>query len=403
MADTATAPARRVALYSHDTQGLGHIRRNLALAGALVGAHARTDVLVLTGNPEAAVLPRPPRTDLVTLPTVRKHAGGGYDSRALRVGFDEVLRMRTALLEASLTTFEPDLLVVDKVALGLSGELEPALRRLRQAGTRVVLGLREVLDAPDVAMREWTVGRTSKAVKKYFDAVWVYGDRAVYDTVAKYRLPRKVAEKVEFTGYLARGRDTGSSPRGIVSPPPEDPYVLCLCGGGQDGHAVTRTFAASPLPDGVRGLVVTGPFMRPDARAELHAIAAGRPRVEVRELVANVPELVAGARAVVSMAGYNSVCELLAAGSRALLVPRISPRLEQMVRARRLAELGHADMLEPAEVTPERVGAWLADAVRTHGAGGASGPTAAVPIDLDGLTRVPALADRLLSGVSRAA
>jgi predicted glycosyltransferase len=403
MADAATAPARRVALYSHDTQGLGHIRRNLAVAAALVGADAHTDVIVLTGNPEAAVLPRPPRTDIVTLPTVRKHADGGYDSRALRVGFEEVIRMRTALLEASLTTFGPDLLVVDKVALGLGGELEPALRRLCGAGSRVVLGLREVLDAPDAAMREWTVGRTSKAVKKYFDAVWVYGDRAVYDTVAEYRLPRKVAEKVEFTGYLARGRDSGSSPRGVVDPPPEDPYVLCLCGGGQDGLAVTRTFAAAPLPDGVRGLVVTGPFMRPDARAELRAIAAERPQVEVRELVANVPELVAGARAVVSMAGYNSVCELLAAGTRALLVPRTSPRLEQMVRARRLAELGHADVLEPADATPERVGDWLATAVRTGADGGASGATAAVPVDLDGLARIPVLADRLLSGVRRAA
>ncbi|PZR52651.1 glycosyl transferase family 28 [Xylanimonas oleitrophica] len=391
-----------MALYSHDTQGLGHIRRNLAIADALVAADAGTDVVVLTGNPEAATLPRPPRTDLVTLPTVRKDAGGGYDSRALGIGFDEVLRLRSAVLEATLTTFAPDLLVVDKVALGLGGELEPVLRRLRETGgTRVVLGLREVLDAPDVAVREWEVSRTSQAVRRYYDAVWVYGDQAVYDTVAEYRLPGDVARMVDFTGYLARGRDAGASARGVVEAPPSDPYVLCLCGGGQDGVDLARAFAAAPLPDGVRGLVVTGPFMPTAVREELHAIAARSPRVEVRELVANVPALVAGARAVVSMAGYNSVCELLDAGARTLLVPRTAPRLEQMVRARRLAELGHADVLHPREATPQRLGRWLEAAVT----GAHPGATTATPhpVDLDGLDRVPILADRLLEGATRAA
>lgn len=69
---TSSIAPRRVAFYSHDTQGLGHIRRNIALAAALVAAEPDTDVLLLTGNPEAATLPLPPNTDIATLPTIRK-------------------------------------------------------------------------------------------------------------------------------------------------------------------------------------------------------------------------------------------------------------------------------------------------------------------------------------------
>lgn len=71
-----TTPRRRIAFYSHDTQGLGHIRRNIALAGAIVAADPRTDVLVLTGAPQATSLPLPPHTEVITVPTVAKDSDG---------------------------------------------------------------------------------------------------------------------------------------------------------------------------------------------------------------------------------------------------------------------------------------------------------------------------------------
>lgn len=74
----AAARRRHLALYSHDTQGLGHIRRNIALAASLVGSDPATDVLLLTGAPEATSLPLPPNTDIVTLPTLCKDQTGRY-------------------------------------------------------------------------------------------------------------------------------------------------------------------------------------------------------------------------------------------------------------------------------------------------------------------------------------
>ncbi|MGY1848806.1 MULTISPECIES: glycosyltransferase family protein [unclassified Blastococcus] len=394
----ASPRLRRIAFYSHDTQGLGHTRRNIALAAALVAARPDTDVLLLTGNPEAAMLPLPPRTDVLTLPTIRKTDDGDYAARALASPLEVVLDVRARILDAALGAFAPDLLVVDKVAAGVCGELLPALSTLRELGdTRVVLGLREVLDRPEVAIEEWERSATTEILVDYFDAVWVYGDPVVYDPVAEYRLPPEVVAMVQYTGYLGHGRRDTVRPRSRPTArltPPAEPYVLCTVGGGQDGQELARAFASAPLPEGHRGVLLTGPFMAASVRDAVRAAAAADERLTVLDFVPDSEEFFAAAAAVVSMGGYNSVCELLAAGVRALVVPRVAPREEQLVRAERLAERGLLDYCRPADLSGAVLGDWLATAVSTPAPAGA-------PVDLDGLRRVPHLADLVLGGRSR--
>jgi len=391
-------PSRRIALYSHDTQGLGHIRRNIVLAAALVAADPRTDVLLLTGAPEATSLPLPPNTDIVTLPTIHKGVDGHYAARALSSPLPQLLALRSSILEASLTAFAPDLLVVDKVARGVDGELDAALHALRGTDTRVVLGLREILDSPSVTQREWASAETTETVRDYYDAIWVYGDRAVYDLVAECEMPDEVSSKVAYTGYLGNDRGTGTmlgtSPTRDAPPsaeqPPTERYVLCLVGGGQDGLELADAFVRAPLPAGHSGIVLTGPYMNADGRAALLRTAAREPAMRVLEFVPDAERFISVAAAVVSMAGYNSVCELLAAGCRALLVPRTEPRTEQAIRARSLQRLGLVDVIEPDFAGPAQLGAWTADAVL-------AGPPLRSRINLDGLARVAILAEALLA------
>ncbi|MBZ2196801.1 glycosyltransferase family protein [Occultella gossypii] len=385
---------RRIALYSHDTQGLGHIRRNVELAAALVDADADTDVLLLTGAPEATALPLPANTEVLTLPAVGKDADGGYGARVLDLSLAEVLDLRGRLIAAAVTSFTPDLFIVDKVARGLGGELDRALRALRGNGrTRVVLGLRDVLDSPDVTRREWQDANTTSVLLTSYDQVWVYGDAGVYDMVAEYRLPEAIARMIRFTGYLGHGRgrslDARPGSAAAAAGAPAEPYVLCMVGGGQDGADLARSFARTPLPAGHHGVLVTGPYMDAGTRAAVHRAAAGRDDLQVHEFVTDTLDLIRGARAVVTMGGYNTVCEVLAAARPALVVPRERPRLEQAIRADRLAEAGYLDTMRPNRADPRRLGAWLAEAVgrgpRPH------------RIDLDGLSSVPALARRLLT------
>jgi predicted glycosyltransferase len=426
MTSSPTADGRpRIALYSHDTVGLGHTRRQLAIAHALAAHHEAADLLVLTGNPEATRLPVPPRTDLVTLPTVTKDQTGRYVPRRAAGPLDQVLAVRRAVLTAALTSFDPTLLIVDKVPAGLAGELTDALAAL-SGRCRVVLGLREVLDDPDTTRAEWRQSRSDEVIARHYDEVWVYGDRTVFDPARVYGWAPSTLERTVPLGYLGTpGPDTcgTSATDGTGATSATDdadgsatarPYVLCQLGGGADGLPLARAFLTAPLPAGHDGIVLTGPYLPADSRAPLEALAAGHDgRMRVLPFTDRAQDLLAPAAAVVSMAGYNSTVEILSTAVPALLVPRTHPRREQQIRASALAARGAVDMLAPTDLSPDALAAWTdratagdarttdttADGVtvtarqRAHRAG----------IDLSGITALTRRTDDLIGAQSHAA
>ena len=384
----------RVVLYSHDSQGLGHTRRNLALAHALVRhlpaltGHRVTGML-LTGVDTAPSHGRPEGFDWVVLPGIRK-APAGYAPRHLGVGMAQLTSLRSGMLDAALSGFEPHLVVVDRHPWGVDRELlEPLLRlRAERPGTVVVLGLREVLDAPEAAAREWAALGDLGLVRRVYDQVWVYGDPAVHDPVATGEVPAGLADLVRHTGYLATGRASGRRTSGA-----DRPYVLTTAGGGSDGFALTLAAARARVPRGYRHVVVTGPQM-PAGHVE-RVRAAAAPGTLVLPSVPDALAEVVEASAVVSMGGYNSVAEILTTNTPALVVPRERPRLEQLIRARSLEAHGAVDVLTADALSSAAIGAWLERAVgtvrlRRH-------------LDLGGLRDVPELAARLLGGAPVAA
>ena len=362
----------RVAFYSHDTQGLGHVRRNSLLAAAMVDAHPDVNVLLLSGAAEAGALPLPDRTDIVTVPGLYKDVAGRYHARSMDSSLEQVLAVRSFALESVLVNFAPDLLVVDKVPLGILGELEQGLRRVRREhGTRTVLGLRDVLDDVETTRREWRQSGSRAAIQSLYDQVWVYGDRAVFDPAEVYGWTPEVREKVRYTGYLGAGRERLLPVR-------------------SDSHGAPSVCGDIPRP------FVLGPVLSP-ADEDFEAVeklAHDRDDLRVHRFVGDVPALVKASSATVSMGGYNSVCELMAARRPALVVPRVVPRLEQALRAEHLARRGLVDVLGADRLEPARLTAWLRDAV-------AGSRRSFTGVDLQGLERVPGLALDLIDELPR--
>lgn len=382
----------RVALYSHDSLGLGHTRRNLAIAQALSdtlpGLTGRTvSGLLITGERTATSYRCPEGFDWVVVPGIRK-GEGRYEPRTLAVGTNRLFDIRSAVISGALASFRPHIVIVDRHAFGVDGELDEPLRALKAAkpDTTLVLGLREVLDAPEVARAEWEKIGIDR-VADLFDRIWVYGDRAVHDPLATGELPAEFAPMVDHTGLLSDGRKTSGR-----SPAARRPFVVTMLGGGSDGGAVARAAAAAPVPGGMQHLVVTGPQMPAEVRAEVEA-AAG-PATKVTTKVSDGLSYVAGAEAAITMGGYNTIAETLSTDTPALVVPRTLPRAEQLIRARGLAAAGAIDMLDPTEVTPAAIGEWLAEAVAT-GDAAARQRAVRTELDLAGLDHVVDLAATL--------
>lgn len=397
--------APRFVLYSHDTMGLGHTRRNLLIANALTDAIPGATVLLIAGEGVAGRFDLPPGVDCISLPSLHKSTGGTYAAKALRVPVDELRRVRMAAIDGALRAFDPDLFLVDNVPNGALGELLPILARLRREGrTRTVLGVRDVLDDPAAVRREWREDDSVRTVVEAYDAVWVYGDAAAYDASEIYGFPAEVRCKLTHVGLLdARRRFAATRADGATAHADDGPTVdgdarplyLGLVGGGQDGAEVATAFARAATPEGARRLLITGPYMPAPAAAELRAATADRPDLEVVSFVREPSALIRRAERVVAMGGYNTVAEVLAFGAPALIVPRVRPRREQWERARYLARLGLIDMLHPERATPEAIEAWWR-APRAR-------PRADEVLDLGGLDRVPRLALGLLRAASATA
>jgi predicted glycosyltransferase len=386
----------RIALYSHDTQGLGHIRRNILISRALCNGGETPVILLLSGLREAAAFAMPNGVDCVTLPSLGKGVDGQYFPRSLALPMADLIDVRSRAITAVLRSFDPDVMIVDKAPRGIFDELKPGLELLRSRDRHIVLGLREILDSPDAVRQEWTDGKYEAAIRAYYDQIWIYGDRDVYDTVSEYDFAPDIAARTRYTGYLNPLDSDEDRPAGGPDPlaglrHDDGPLDLCVVGGGRDGVPLAEAFLQCRLPGA--GVLVTGPLMPAENRQRLQKLAADRPSVRVLEFVTDPCPLFERADRVIAMGGYNTICEIMAFRKKALIVPRVEPRTEQLIRAECFSRRGLLDMLHPDDLSPSALSSWIAS---TDGQ-----PSVAQPaIDLGGVARLPALLDDIL-GVHR--
>ena len=397
--DTKNRDAR-VLIYSHDTFGLGHLRRCLTIAHALVDQNKDMSVIILTGSPIIGSFNFRARVDFVRIPGVIKLRSGDYTPLSLLIDIDETLAMRDSIIQHTADIFDPDIFIVDKEPLGLRGEVTHTLKMLKERGTHLVLGLRDIMDDPVHLIPEWERKKAVPALRDLYDSIWVYGLPQICDPLEGIELPKSVRRKMTYTGYLHRTLPHGT-PAHWTLQKIEAPYLLVTTGGGGDGEEVIdwvlRAYEndkALPHP----ALLVLGPFMHSDRQAEFIQRANKLPNVEAITFDAQIEHLMAPALGVVAMGGYNTFCEILSFDKRAVIVPRTQPRMEQFIRAKRAEELGLSAMLEDDEARDWKR---MATALRQL-------PQQALPSEvvvpglMDGLENVNRLASQAIARVRKA-
>lgn len=393
------APALRVVLYSHDTMGLGHVRRNLLIAQALADSHLKVNVMLITGTRAASAFTMPPGVDCLTLPSLYKESDGQYRSRHLNINLKDITDLRAKTILGATQAFKPDVMIVDNVPRGAVKELDPTLEYLRKNNqTQCILGLRDILDDPDIISREWLVAGNMDVIRSCYDAVWVYGDPAVFDLVKEHNFPADVSSKIHFTGYFDQRMrlkfpGAGNAGSDMTALLPQSPFALCLVGGGQDGAKLAEAFSRSDFPAGTCGVLVTGPFMPLHIKERIRLRAAKRDDLHVLDFVTEPVSLIQQARSVITMGGYNTVSEVLSFEKRALVVPRVKPRREQLIRAEHLGALGAVDVLLPENLTPCALTEWLLGDENPS-------PQRRSRIDLNGLSRLPVFIEELIGGAA---
>jgi predicted glycosyltransferase len=388
----------RLLIYSQDGFGLGHQRRTTLLADEFLRSCPGASALTVSDSPLGKFFSSAAGHDYCKLPSVRKVGPGDWRPVSLSSSFADVLDIRRAMLRTTVEAFRPDVLLVDHMPHGAMGELVPTLEALQDEPTVVVLGLRDILDAPAVVRERWRLEGAYEAVEHYYDRVLVYGSPDVFDVAAEYGWPDGARSKIQYCGYVCAPPPPAASEVVRARYPEtarEGRLVVAMAGGGADAYplfdALLDGVRKIQAADDCRFVLITGPFLPAERRLELVARAQGLP-VDVVASVADPVGYAAAADLVVAMAGYNTSAEILSVGTPAILVPRSGPSAEQQMRARLFAERGWVDWLRPQELSPET----LAEAIGTA----LDGPRTTAPVRPPDLTGRRTGTDRLIESLN---
>jgi predicted glycosyltransferase len=359
----------RVLMYSQDSYGLGHLRRATNLANALVRERDDLSVLLVVDSPVAPFFDLQDHIDFVKLPTVVKVDAGVFRPGRLAISYPPVRILRSNVIREVFRQFRPDLVLVDHMPGGANRDLIPALRlmRLLDCRTKIVLGLRDIIDNPSVTRTVWKREGFYDVLKRYYDGVLIYGSPDVFNTAETYGLRDVVRDKVQYCGYVCN-MDPVKDPNQLRAKLQcqDQPLVAVMAGGGADAYRLMQTYlAALPFVNNavrVTTVMVTGPFMPESQHRELRE-QAKRLGVQIHGSVGDSLSHLNAADLVVSMAGYNTMSEILRFGKPAVIVPRQGPSAEQRMRAGIFAERGLVSLVDPQGISAARLACAIVEAL----------------------------------------
>ncbi len=349
----------RILVYSHDSFGLGNIRRMLAICEYLHKTVRDASILIISGSPMLQGFRVLQGIDYIKLPCLKRSVEGELDVRFLDIETAEIVRLRKELIQSTMASFRPDVVLVDKKPAGLAGELRPAMEwvRRRLPATRTYLVLRDILDDPEVTIQQGRKSGAYETADWCYDGLLVIGAREIFDVCAEYAFPSALRGKVHFCGYVARTRRVRprKETRFVLGAKNDERLVLVTTGGGEDGYKLLHTYLKSlrlaPVPDW-RSAVITGPDLPAAQAREIRDLAEQAGGVLVIEFTNDMISYMNAADCVVCMGGYNTICEILTLGKPAVVVPRARPVAEQQLRATRMAGLGLFRALQEEQLEP---------------------------------------------------
>ena len=260
----------RVLLYSHDTFGLGHLRRSRAVAHALIKERPDLSILIVSGSPIIGNFDFGDGIDYVRIPGVTKLPSGEYSTLNLNLEIDEATALRASIIRQTAETFDPDIFIVDKEPTGFRGEVIDTLVTLKRRGCHLVLGLRDVMDEPSLLIPEWQRKNAIDSLERLYDEIWIYGLKDIYNPLSGFQLATEVENKIRYTGYLRRSMPSEPT---VANWPEvtEKEFILVTTGGGGDGYDLIDWVLSAYETDktlDVPALLVFGPFMQSELRAQ---------------------------------------------------------------------------------------------------------------------------------------
>jgi predicted glycosyltransferase len=338
-----------VLYYTHNSIGIGHAVRSLAVITGMRRHRPRLDFLVVTGSMVPQLFLNE-GVEVLKLPGLRQELGASPPSFQPRLltsmGSPELANLRRRVIEAAFEEFRPDAVMVEHYPTGLMDEVLPILERKRQPAA----------DGGGFALLHISRGELSRPLgpspglhdpddlARLFDFIYVLDHPS---PAGQQTLPPREqgtwAARCCFLGPVtARLREELPSRRTVLARlgwlAQQKLVLICLGRGGPVEELLQYLLAALPEAGfaGGEALVILDPYLDTEQtkRLKIVTVAAG---ARWQRFLPNLLDVMAVADLVICRAGYNTISELLLTGARALVLPERHPSGEQESRAKALA------------------------------------------------------------------
>jgi predicted glycosyltransferase len=375
-------------------EGLGHRERVLKIATAFAAELPGAQVLLATAAGTGLARRLPPQVEVLALAPGGVVRGPGHPELPTQGDIVAVHAARAQVIRDAAARFQPDLVLVEHFPTGVLEELLETFELLRTARRppKLVLGLREIIcEPPPRVHKAWGDEGLYEEIASRYDRVLVYGSECLLASASRYGYAEAAAGKLRYCGYVGPVDPITRSVRD------GDGTIVVTGGGGAFAYSMMSRCVPALLSVSERRRVifVTGPTMHSSDRGALVALASGS-AIEVRADEERMSSLLATADVVISLGGYNTLTEAIAARCRVLVMPRMwtsasqareagqtnlpISESEQLLRIELFGQLGLIEVVEPT-AGPDEIAATVERALRA----GAPEPC---KLPLDGAARV---------------
>jgi predicted glycosyltransferase len=335
----------RILVYTHNSIGLGHVFRTLAVITGIRKWRPDIDFLVLSGTSVPHIFMRK-GIEVVKLPGILKavdEAGSPLKPRYLRnLSVDEILKFRRTVIRESFFFFRPDVVMVEHYLSGLSGEITPFFTEKASCrGTAKDFALvhlsRGIMGEDWNTVMDTDRRNTGAKYSELYDFRYVFDDPVSIDgEVTRQNMP------VRYLGRIAENNLSELTDQETVLNRfrlSEKPIILMYLSRHGDISGLSKSLMSAIttacLNRKYQIIMVADPYLNPQTVEEIMTDSRYR---DVRFLPFFYPliDLIHAAELVICRAGYNIVNEILLTDSKALVIPEHHPSGEQEERARRL-------------------------------------------------------------------
>ncbi len=360
---------KTVLFYCQHLLGIGHLSRSLTLCRALL---QRFDVVFVQGGPDIGRTIDHPGFHHVFLPPIlmREEDSSLYDPMDGAYLDDVWAARKAALLPVLARPFAA--VVIELFPFGrnkFKPEILDLIADARQVNPRTIVYCSNrdlMVQKSDQAARE---AKIVKVLKGHFDYVLVHSDPGLIAMEHTFAATPEIADLICYTGYVAEVGLTRTATT-------RDRRILVSLGGGAVGDELARACAgiAERFPSHDMQ-ILTGPYTTRAFREELEGMAAIKANLCVAGFSDDFRADLSAAALSISLAGYNTVMDILATKTPALVYPYLANQ-EQNTRAQALERLGLVGLLYEDDLDPDQLEA----AIRTR----LEAPKAQTEINLSG-------------------